>query len=205
MCARIELVVNGRQPFGGPAAVRTPWCYPLRVLLSGVPLQDRTGTSGVTDRRAGHYTRGTVDCCVMVGGEDRKRSSTLVIVWSGERESNPPSQSGALRCFRNTFAADAAGARAVSSTSARSSSESCGWGRTGLHRLASGYRPDALLTVSYAPRNARGAGTPLDASRWSLRQDLNLQSSGSGPDALTRLSHSKREVLRAAVLLRDRR
>ena len=26
------------------------------------------------------------------------------------------------------------------------------WGRTGLHRLASGYQPDALLAVSYAPK-----------------------------------------------------
>ena len=42
------------------------------------------------------------------------------------------------------------------------------------------------------PQKRARSFTSLDASRWSLRQDLNLQSSGSGPDALTRLSHSKR-------------
>lgn len=57
----IEPIVLDRQSSGSPAADHAPWCCDAAVLLSGVPLQDRTGTSGVTDRRAGHYTRGTVD------------------------------------------------------------------------------------------------------------------------------------------------
>ena len=143
--ARIELVGVDRQSTGSPAAIALRGCYVLRDAFwgasPGLNWNFRSHRPACRPLHQGHRENG-----------GRGRPRTVIDprnCWCGERESNPRHRSGAPICFRNT---STAGGTYCCASVLPTDAISSWWGRTGLHRLASGYQPDALLAVSYAPR-----------------------------------------------------